>query len=496
MQLTQNLWTLFFAFFLAHNIYAQTVEYDISFNGTNRIEKVNTDGTALYSRIENDTFLLDSVDINGDGYNLLSIPIQDSGSIISSYLYIENDAIYVNYFFQPDTIQEECWLTKAISFGFDSVIKWETDYTQVLACNFSRGTRLLTIANKLISIGSFREEGDCSSGLYFTELNKQSGQFSKEKIIGDCSVDISSFNDDGYSFIFSRTCTCNDLNWARGDQIYEVDSSLDVINEYELEMMNFIPNSNQNWASISTKRIAKDIFYSYEIRNENMNQEIYKGLILKENDDFKWINLTDSFNLPNTYQSGLYSVVEYDTFLLFLFGKPYRTVTPNTSFATYDSTEFNIVCTNKDLTQVGNIWTETKPGNIQYANLKHSFSSPNDGNLFIQYNTITGNSDSSNNQYYFERISFNSIINSVESELRSNELTFEVYPNPTSGEINIETTNSGKLAFYDLAGKRQLVSNINAGSNKLEINQLPVGVCFLVLTTEDGNRTTQKLIIQ
>ncbi len=494
MQLTQKYWTLFFAFFLTHTIYAQTVEYDISFDDSYRIEKDYLNGALKVSLLQDGTIQLDSISPNGDVYHLTDVSVADSSLEIREYLFDEQDGVYVSYSF-PDTNypNTDCKLSKVKRIDINSNMVWESDFNEMPSCNLWPGKKILMLDGHLIFYGWYKEESDCSPPIKFFEIDRQSGQFILDEMIGYCSVDISR-NNTGYTLVFFRNCSCNESNGGAGDHVVVVDDSLNFLTDKLLETNNFIDNNGKDYVSVSTEKLFPDLYFSHEIKNR-IGSESYKGVILDKGNDLVWINVSDSLGLNNNSKT-LYDVVPYDTFLLFLFGKSYSTLLQYGGPASYDSTELNIVCTSKDLTQVGNIWTEIKPGYILKANIKHSFSSPSVGNLFIKYGSTTGTTSNPIYHQDLERISFNSIINSVERELKSNELTFEVYPNPTLGEISIETTNSGKLVFYDLAGKRQLASNINTGSNKLEINQLPAGVYFLVLTTEDGNRTTQKLIIQ
>src|SRR5690606_4168394 len=68
---------------------------------------------------------------------------------------------------------------------------------------------------------------------------------------------------------------------------------------------------------------------------------------------------------------------------------------------------------------------------------------------------------------------------------------FGIYPNPTSGELLISTSNKiSTTTLYDLSGKIVL----NGSSKRLDLTSLPKGVYILNVIFVDGSSTTEKVI--
>jgi len=64
----------------------------------------------------------------------------------------------------------------------------------------------------------------------------------------------------------------------------------------------------------------------------------------------------------------------------------------------------------------------------------------------------------------------------------------QVYPNPTTGELKIE---NGELKIigvevFDVYGRKCLVSCVTRHENHFDISDLPNGICFVKITTENG----------
>ena len=71
-----------------------------------------------------------------------------------------------------------------------------------------------------------------------------------------------------------------------------------------------------------------------------------------------------------------------------------------------------------------------------------------------------------------------------------NTVKFEVYPNPTTDVINIET--KGKLSssiLYNITGQKVLTSD----QNQINVSSLPKGT-YILKTIIDGNENTKKII--
>jgi len=67
-----------------------------------------------------------------------------------------------------------------------------------------------------------------------------------------------------------------------------------------------------------------------------------------------------------------------------------------------------------------------------------------------------------------------------------------VYPNPTQGEIKIESKHQiGLVSIYNLLGKKVMETQLT--NNVLKITKLPNGIYFIKVKTEKGI-STQKIV--
>ncbi len=73
--------------------------------------------------------------------------------------------------------------------------------------------------------------------------------------------------------------------------------------------------------------------------------------------------------------------------------------------------------------------------------------------------------------------------------------SFNLYPNPARGQVNIETAIQGekKVAVYDILGK--LILNTVVEGSQLNISALNTGV-YTVSVTQNGATITKKLVVQ
>lgn len=79
-------------------------------------------------------------------------------------------------------------------------------------------------------------------------------------------------------------------------------------------------------------------------------------------------------------------------------------------------------------------------------------------------------------------------------EVQNIENKIKIFPNPTSDYISILTnTELEKVELYTLTGKRVLYS---ISSNRIDVHQLPSGIYFLRLQTNQKITLTKKIIIR
>jgi len=74
----------------------------------------------------------------------------------------------------------------------------------------------------------------------------------------------------------------------------------------------------------------------------------------------------------------------------------------------------------------------------------------------------------------------------------NNNLKTTLYPNPTKGEINIESTkNIESIEVYGILGN--LIRSLN-GSAKINLTDLNAGTYILKIMSTEGHTSTQKII--
>src|SRR5690554_6179997 len=77
-----------------------------------------------------------------------------------------------------------------------------------------------------------------------------------------------------------------------------------------------------------------------------------------------------------------------------------------------------------------------------------------------------------------------------------NRLQLNVYPNPTTDIVNIETDEQlSNYIIYDVSG-RQIQSNLFAGSNQINLQNVTTGVYFIKVTTVQGSSATVRVVKQ
>ena len=94
--------------------------------------------------------------------------------------------------------------------------------------------------------------------------------------------------------------------------------------------------------------------------------------------------------------------------------------------------------------------------------------------------------------------SFNVIVNNTTGINNINEYQIETYPNPTSGNLNINSPKKIKeIVIMNTNGVVQRVLNVkNTEKNyQLDLNNLPTGIYFITIIVEDS-RITRKVIKQ
>ncbi len=77
---------------------------------------------------------------------------------------------------------------------------------------------------------------------------------------------------------------------------------------------------------------------------------------------------------------------------------------------------------------------------------------------------------------------------------------FSLYPNPTSENISVEynINTSGTLTIYNLLGqkKQEIILEKNTSTKNISLTNIPSGIYFCVIKTEDGKTMQQKLVVE
>ena len=88
--------------------------------------------------------------------------------------------------------------------------------------------------------------------------------------------------------------------------------------------------------------------------------------------------------------------------------------------------------------------------------------------------------------------------------MESGAVNASVYPNPTSGKINIEFTSSAKadhtIRITDLAGRVVVVKEVNAaaGTNvvSLDLTEQGAGMYLVHITDQNGGATVTRIAVE
>ena len=76
----------------------------------------------------------------------------------------------------------------------------------------------------------------------------------------------------------------------------------------------------------------------------------------------------------------------------------------------------------------------------------------------------------------------------------SNEISFRIYPNPSSGIISIKGLQaSSEINIYDTIGRKALTTSISVNNNTIDVSRLN-GI-YLVQIITQGKRVTKRLVI-
>ena len=88
-----------------------------------------------------------------------------------------------------------------------------------------------------------------------------------------------------------------------------------------------------------------------------------------------------------------------------------------------------------------------------------------------------------------------SVSNSPLSLNENDDMAVLIYPNPTSGILNVQTKNNLDITIFDLTGKQVFNTTNVSNGNQIDLSALHTGL-YLVNMNDGINNSTQKLIIK
>jgi len=71
------------------------------------------------------------------------------------------------------------------------------------------------------------------------------------------------------------------------------------------------------------------------------------------------------------------------------------------------------------------------------------------------------------------------------------DVSFRIYPNPSSGEFNIELEANSELKIYNSLGQLVKMGNYQMGQHKLSVEKWNNGVYLVYVTNNKGVRTVK-----
>ena len=475
MQLIQKYWTLFFAFFLTHSIYAQTVEYDIEVAENLRIETYYEDGSLLVSTINStNQFSLDSITPSGIYINKNTLSLASFTDPISDYLYTKEFGLYIativdtvdtaypyqsfrcNDLFRLNLNGDKLWTIR-----LDFMVDDQLSFVKFLKSN---SALFLTKATFV--------DGSCKNIYELYKMDYLSGQLILTDGIGVCHYKSNPKEDSDLVFSFSSGCSCNDNEEERGDAIRMYDDSMNLIYATTLENTSFKSNGIKYLASEVEILDENNFLAESSTENDTDNGLVY---INKVDSTLNWYSLTDSIS-SLSYQISKVKLEIFDGGIISA-----HATNQNVSGG-LNVGDLSLLLLNNEVSIMDTIL------NIQSNIGFYSVES-----VELIHNSIVINYTDTTNKLM--RISLGAPLGTKEDELFSYESSFEVYPNPTAGNVTVKSNVGGVIELYDITGKLQFRKQVSEGENQFYLDTFEKGVYVLTFQTQSGERGSKKLIL-
>lgn len=99
--------------------------------------------------------------------------------------------------------------------------------------------------------------------------------------------------------------------------------------------------------------------------------------------------------------------------------------------------------------------------------------------------------------YYIDDVSVIALDSIPNSVAQQEQLSFDVWPNPSSEVLHIQSRMPfARLRLLDISGRALLSENIAADRHTLQLAGIPPGLYLLDVTDAQGRRALQKLVVQ
>ncbi|MVO10855.1 T9SS type A sorting domain-containing protein [Flavobacterium sp. TP390] len=104
---------------------------------------------------------------------------------------------------------------------------------------------------------------------------------------------------------------------------------------------------------------------------------------------------------------------------------------------------------------------------------------------------ITARSSSSSDTWLIDNVTLKGITTLSSNDFETNAKTSRLFPNPTSGILNIDSDSIIEYSVYDILGN----TIISGNSNTIDLSDKPKGMYFVTIQS-DNSKTTHKIIKQ
>lgn len=84
------------------------------------------------------------------------------------------------------------------------------------------------------------------------------------------------------------------------------------------------------------------------------------------------------------------------------------------------------------------------------------------------------------------------VVTAVQNDF-ADDFNVTIYPNPTSGWLNVTSAIAVHITLFDLSGKMVFHGEKQAGTENINLGDLPAGLFMLALKTEEGQTATYKV---